>query len=110
MNDFLQALRNSHADRQRPPMTRKHYDEAFHNTLPQYQHVNQTVPAYQHPNQAAVEEREPSRLEDLVMQLNEGLQVITDQQKHLIYAQEKTADMVERQVMAFERILDHLNI
>ena len=72
--------------------------------------VNQAVPAYQHPNQMTAVDNESSRLENLIERLNEGIRVITDQQKVLIYAQEKTADMIERQVLAFEKILDHLKI
>ncbi len=110
MNDFLQTLRGNHAEKQRTPMTRRNYDEAFHNAVPRYQYVTRTAAQFQPPNQVSEPEGETSRLEGAIENLNDHMATLAINQKYLIEAQEKTADMLERQVMAIERILDHLTV
>ena len=110
MNDFLQTLRSSHTDKQRTPMTRRSYDEAFHNAVPRYQYVNRTAPQFQPSNQMQEPVGEPSRLKEAIENLNNHMATLAVNQKYLIEAQEKTADLLERQVSAIEKILDHLKI
>lgn len=110
MNDFLQTLRGSHSEKQRTPMTRKNYDEAFYNAVPRYQYVNRSAATFQPPNQVREPEEENSRLQDAVENLTHHMTALAENQKCLIDAQEKTADMLERQVIAFEKILNHLQV
>ena len=91
-------------------MTRKNYDEAFYNAVPRYQYVNRSAATFQPPNQMREPEAENSRLQDAVENLTNHMATLAENQKRLMDAQEQTADMLERQVIAFERILDHLQI
>ena len=110
MNDFLQTLRSSHSDKQRTPMTRKSYDEAFYNSVPKYQYVNRPATSYQSPGQMHEPQEESSRLQTAVENLNQHIEALVMNHKYLIDTQEKTADMLERQAIAMEKILDHLKI
>ena len=110
MNDFLQTLRSGHMEKQRAPMTRRSYDEAFYNSGPKYQYVNRPAPPYQPPVRAPEVAAEPSRLLAAFDALSGHMETLAVNQKYLIDAQEKTADMIERQVRAIEKILDHFNI
>lgn len=111
MNDFLQTLRSSHADKQRTPMTRKSYDEAFYNAVPSYQqYPGRPASTYYPPNQVPQEDGEKNRLFDAVSLLSQSIETMAQNQRYLVDAQEKTADMLERQVIAMEKILDHLKI
>lgn len=93
MNDFLQALRTHRPERQRTVMTRRSYDATFNSHVP-----------------APVDEITASRLQMAVQALNDHLGVFTENQKYLIDAQERMADGLERQAIAIERILNHLDI
>lgn len=93
MNDFLQALRTHRPERQRTVMTRKNYDATYNPQIP-----------------APVDEIAVSRLQNAIESLNANLGILGDNQKYLIDAQERVADSIERQVIAIERILNHLNI
>lgn len=110
MNDFLQTLRSNYAEKQRPPMTRRSYDEAFNSNTPGYHYVNRAVPPFRrhHPRPAGVPEA--PLLHEVVEDLNTHIRMLCDNQQRFIATQEKTADMLERQVLGIERILDHLNI
>lgn len=110
MNDFLQALRASQAERQKTPLTRKSYDDAYYNNLPQYQYVNQSVPPYQKVPAETNDAADDDKMRSAVERLNDGISKMTDQQEKLIRAQERTADMLERQVISLEKILDHLKM
>lgn len=110
MNDFLQTLRSGHMEKQRTPMTRRSYDEAFYNAVPKYQYVNRPAPSFQPPGRAPEAAVESSRLLEAFDALSGHMETLAVNQKHLIDAQEKTADMIERQVQAIEKILNHLNI
>lgn len=93
MNDFLQALRTNRPERQRSPMTRRSYDATY----------NMQVPA-------SADEITASRLQDAVEGMNTCMGILAENQKYLIDAQERIADSLERQAIAIERILGHLNI
>jgi len=110
MNDFLQTLRNSQAERQRTPMTRKSYDAAFYNPNSRYPYSTRSTPSFQHPNQIPPEEPAVSPLFEVIGMLSTHVQRLAENQKFLIDAQERSADMLERQVVAIEKILDHLKI
>ena len=110
MNDFLQTLRSGHPDKQRAPMTRRSYDEAFSGTVPGYQYVNRSAPTFQPPNRIPPPADDASRLRDAVENLTSHMATLAIKQKNLIDVQEKTADMLERQVLAIEKILDHLGM
>jgi len=93
MNDFLQALRTNRPERQRTVMTRKNYDETYNSQIP-----------------APVDETAVSRIQGAVEDLNDRLGGFVENRKYLIDAQERIADSLERQSIAVERILAHLNI
>ena len=93
MNDFLQALRTNRPERQRTVMTRKNYDETYNSQIP-----------------APVDETAVSRIQGAVEDLNDRLEGFVENRKYLIDAQERIADSLERQSIAVERILAHLNI
>jgi hypothetical protein len=124
MNDFLQSLRNGQAEKQRTPKTRKNYDNSYHYTSqPRYNSYggyantrNQQMkraPIPQPPgNQYTVDEgtAATTMLADAIENLSAHIETLVKNQEYLLNAQEKTADMMERQALAIERILDHLNI
>lgn len=110
MNDFLQTLRSSHTEKPRTAMTRKSYDEAFHNAVPRYHTVNRTAAPYQAPARQPAQEGNLVLLQEALDALNNHMAACDRNQKMLIDAQEKTADMLERQAEAIEKILDHLKI
>ena len=93
MNDFLQALRTNRPERQRSAMTRKNYDETYNTRIPE-----------------PVDEPSASRFKSAVEDLNGRLGGYAGNRKYFIDAQERIADSLERQVIAFERILARLNI
>ncbi|MCF6245733.1 MAG: hypothetical protein L3J69_00080 [Desulfobacula sp.] len=107
MNDFLQTLRNGSTERHRTPMTRKSYDQTFYNSTQRYQYSNRPVPKFILPNQMTVEASVRSPLQKAIENLNDYVQLLSQNQKNLIDVQEKTADILERQVCAIEKILDH---
>ena len=110
MNDFLQSLRSSQAEKQRSAMTRKSYDANFNTPSQRFQYANrypQTNYKRAYPQQ---EEVSPNLLQDAIVNLSSHVESFATNQKHLIDAQEKTLSMLERQVVAIERILEHLQI
>lgn len=121
MNDFLQGLRSRPLEKQRPPMTRKNYDMAFNNSNPRYPSemrswnsgISHISPAsqtsYRH-DRTQCEKASSSILQNAIEGLNTHAESFAGNQKILINAHEKTATMLERQVIAIERILNHLNI
>lgn len=125
MNDFLQSLRNGQAEKQRAPKTRKNYDNTYHYTTQRfntysnggYQNVrNQSVkrppiPALQPGNGLPVDETSvTSMLAEAIETLSGHIETLAKNQDYLINVHERTADMLERQAIAIERIVDHLNI
>jgi len=121
MNDFLQSLRNGKTENQRIPMTRKTYHNVYHQTNPRF-HPNNGYPSNgnlsmkrssthnQSRNQISKDEAAPSVLIQALDTLNRHIEILSKNQDYLVSAQERTADMLERQAIAMERIVDHLNI
>ncbi|MCK5695211.1 MAG: hypothetical protein KAH62_01155 [Desulfobacula sp.] len=123
MNDFLQSLRNGQADKQRTPKTRKNSDNSYHYTSfsrfhsyggyqnNRNQHMKRPTAPRQTGNQLPMDETATtSMLAEAIENLSSHVEILVKNQDHLINAQEKTADMIERQAIAIERIVDHLNI
>ncbi len=108
MNDFLQSLRSNPAEKPRHTMTRKTYDAAFQNPNHQFGFLARSSQPYQNRQPSPVEEPAGPQLQEAILNLNNHIETLSNNQKYLIKAQEKTADMLERQANAIERILDHL--
>jgi hypothetical protein len=124
MNDFLQSLRNGQAEKPRSPKTRKNYDNSYHYTSqPRYnsygngyqntrgQQNMKRPPLPQQGNQLPMDDiTPPSMLSEAIENLCSHIEILAKNQDYLINAQERTADMLERQAIAIERIVNHLNI
>ncbi|MCP3872550.1 MAG: hypothetical protein GY699_05250 [Desulfobacteraceae bacterium] len=110
MNDLLQSLRSNQSEKQRPVMTRKNYDATYYDHNQSFQYANRLPQGNYKRHYAPDGEAVSSQLRDAIESLNTAAESFADNQKHLIDAQEKTNGMLERQVIAIERILDHLNI
>lgn len=124
MNDFLQSLRNGQAEKPRTPKTRKSHDNSYHYTsAPRfhsyggYQNTRSQQQAKRPPAQLQPGNQLPadeisttSLLADAIEDLNAHIETLASNQNYLIAVQEKTADMLERQAIAIERIVEHLNI
>lgn len=124
MNDFLQSLRNGQAEKQRTPKTRKNFDNSYHYTTqrfnsygggyqnPRNQNVKRPpIPALQGGNGLPMDETSvTSMLAEAIENLSGHIETLAKNQDYLINVQERTADMLERQAIAIERIVDHLNI
>lgn len=125
MNDFLQSLRNGQAEKPKTPKTRKNFDNSYHYTsAPRFQSYgggysnsrNQQMkrpPISQQPgNQAPMMDdvTVTSMLAEAIEGLSRHIETLAKNQDYLVMVQERTADMLERQAIAIERIVDHLNI
>ncbi|MCD4675272.1 MAG: hypothetical protein K8S18_04655 [Desulfobacula sp.] len=123
MNDFLQSLRNGQADKQRTPKTRKNSDNSYHYTSSsrfqsyggyqnnRNQHMKRPPAPRQTGNQLPMDETATtSMLAEAIENLSSHIETLVKNQNYLVAAQEKTADMLERQAISVERIVDHLNI
>lgn len=125
MNDFLQSLRNNQAEKPRPQKMRKNYDNSFHYTSQprfqsyggagyqnnrNHQHTKRPVSQHQNGNQIPTEDgATPSILAEAIETLNSHTEILAKNQDYLIAAQEKMTCMIERQAIAIEKVLDHLN-
>ena len=127
MNDFLQNLRNGQAEKARAPKTRKSYDNSYHynsgtprfhsysgyqNTRNQQMKRSSMPPQHPQGNQQPIVPEDSSintMLADAIENLSLHIETLTKNQEFLIAVQEKTADMIERQAVAIERIVEHLN-
>ncbi len=124
MNDFLQSLRNGQAEKPRTPKTRKNFDNSYHYTSsPRFNSYGngypntrnsqmKRPPVTQQPgNQLPVDEMTTiSMLAEAIENLNLHIETLAKNQDYLITVQEKTADMLERQAIAIERIVSHLDL
>ncbi|MCP3875459.1 MAG: hypothetical protein GY699_20175 [Desulfobacteraceae bacterium] len=122
MNDFLQSLRNGQAEKQRTPKTRKNFDNGYHYTSSPRFHSyggyqnnrNQHMKRPHTPNQGnqlpVDENSTTSMLAEAIESLSGHIETLAKNQDYLVSVQERTADMLERQAVAIERIVDHLNI
>jgi hypothetical protein len=123
MNDFLQSLRNGQAEKQRPAKTRKSYDNSYHYSTPRYNsygggYQNTRSQQMKRPqaqpsagNQMPVDESSTTAmLAEAIETLCTHIETLAKNQDYLVSVHERTADMLERQAIAIERIVDHLNI
>ena len=122
MNDFLQNLRNGQAEKQRPQKTRKSYDSSHQYANPRFhsyggyqnsrnQHMKRPPSQAQNGNQSSADDNlVTSMLAEAIETLSSHIETLGKNQDVMIKAQKKTANMLERQVNAVERILKHLNI
>ncbi len=122
MNDFLQNLRNGQAEKQRPQKTRKSYDSSHQYANPRFhsyggyqngrnQHMKRPSAQPQNGNQSSADDNlVTSMLAEAIETLSSHIETLGKNQDVMIKAQKKTANMLERQVNAVERILKHLNI
>ncbi len=124
MNDFLQSLRNGQAEKQRAPKTRKSYDNPYHHTSSPRFHPyggnftrsqqqpmkRQPAPAppHQSGNQLPVEDT--AMLADAIENLTSHIETLVKTQEYMATIQDRTAEMLERQAIAIERIVNHLNM
>ncbi len=120
MNDFLHNLRNGSSDRQQV-VTRKTQNKANHYST-QRSHSNngfqnRGFQNFKKPlinnfsgNQKLMDDITPSLLVEAIDSLNTNMEILSQNQKYLVKAQERTAEMMERQVIAIEKILDHIDI
>jgi len=125
MNDFLQSLRNGQAEKPRTPKTRKNSDNSYHYTSgPRFHsyggHQNtrssqmknqqpQSMP-HQAGNQMPAEDSNMNLLADVLDNLTIHIETMVKNQEHMVTAQERTADILERQAIAIERIVNHLRL
>jgi len=123
MNDFLQNLRNGQAEKQRPQKTHRNRDNFYQysnsrfHSYGGYQNTKNSQsmkrPSRQtHPgNQiSGADNIGTSMLAEAIENLNIHIETLAKNQDYIIKIQEKTANMLERHVNAFERVLNHLNI
>lgn len=125
MNDFLQSLRNGQTEKQRTPKTRKNFDNSYHytstpkfhsyntyqNTRNQQNMKRPSAGSQQNGNQVPVDNTSIiSILVDAIENLSNQCEIMAKNQDYMVNAQERTVDMLERQAIAIERIVDHLNL
>ncbi len=123
MNDFLQNLRNGQAEKQRPQKTRKSYDNSHQYTNSRFRSYgvyqsNRSQPHMKRSSAPSQEGNQPqgddnlvtSMLAEAIENLSNHVETLTTNQDFLVKAQEKTAIMLERQVNAVERLLNHFNV
>ncbi|MBU8909703.1 MAG: hypothetical protein KOO65_00405, partial [Desulfobacterales bacterium] len=124
MNDFLQSLRNGQTEKQRTPKTRKNHDQPHHYTsTPRFhsyggyqntrnhQYMKRSPAPNQTGNQLPVDETSAtSILTEAIENLSSHFETLAKNQDYLISAQERTVDMLERQAIAIEKIVAHLNM
>jgi len=120
MNDFLHNLRNGSSDRQQV-VTRKNQNKTNHYTTKRshsnngfqnrgFQNIKRPIMGTFGGNQKSMDDVTPSLLVEAIDSLNNNMEILSQNQKYLVKAQERSADMMERQVTAIEKILDHIDI
>lgn len=107
MNDFLQSLRSGALQSQRPGMTRKAYDQ-YHNTSPETGSQS-AYPASTYAPKGQ-DDASTSLLLLAIETLARQIGILAENQTQLIATQEKTADIIERQTLAIEKIITHLEL
>ncbi len=119
MNDFLHNLRIGKNGKTQV-MMRKTQNRAYHYTTQSSHNNNFQSRGFQHRkspimdtfggNQMSMDDDTPSLLVEAFDNLNKNMDILSLNQKYLVKAQERTADMIERQVTAIEKVLDHIDI
>jgi len=126
MNDFLQSLRNGQAEKQRTPKTRKNFDNSYQYTsnsrfnsygnggYPNSRSQQMKRPSHGMPhqggNQIPAEDANMALLADVLDNLSSHVETLVKNQEYMVNVQERTADMLERQAIAIEGIINHLNL
>ncbi len=122
MSDFLQNLRNGQAEKQHPQKTRKSYDSSYHYTNQKFysyggyqnsrsQQMKKPPPQPRTGNQVSPNDNlVTSMLVEAIETLSSHIETLANNQNEMIKVQQKTANMLERQVNEAERIFKHLNI
>lgn len=122
MNDFLQSLRNGQAEKQRASKTRRRYDHSGRYTSPRFhsyggyqstrsQQMKRPSAPQQSGNQMPADDMSTSAmLAEAIETLSTHIETLAGNQDYLVRVQERTADMLERQAVAIERIVDYLSI
>lgn len=124
MNDFLQNLRNGQAEKQRTAKTRKNYDNSYHysttprfNTYGGYPNTRSQNPNMKRPPAqpaAGPFAPEDASMVDILAESIENLSIhietLAKNQEFLIIAQDRAADMLERQANAIEEIVRFLHV
>ena len=127
MNDFLQSLRNGQAEKPRTPKTRKNSDNSYQHTnnsrfnsyggggYPNNRsHQMKRPPSHGMPRQAGnqipAEDLNTTLLADILDNISSHIETLVKNQEYMVNIQERTADMLERQAYAIERIVDHLDL
>ncbi len=120
MKDFLHNLRNGSGDRQQA-VTRKTQNKTNHYTTQRshsnngfqnrgFQNIKRPFIDNFSGNQKSMDDITPSLLVEAIDSLNANMEILSQNQKYLVKAQERTAEMMERQVTAIEKIIDHIDI
>lgn len=108
MNDFLQNLRSNSAGKPGHSMARNTHDATFHSPKHQSGFKSGSSQPYKNKPPIAAKTSVKPQLQEVIFNLNNHIHTLNANQAHLIKSQEKTADMLERQAIAIERILDYL--
>jgi hypothetical protein len=120
MNDFLHNLRNGNNEKKQG-MARKTQNKTNHFTTQRshsnnglrnrgIQHLKRPFADNYNGNQKSMDDVTPSLIVEAIDSLNGNMEILSQNQKYLVKAQERTAEMMERQVIAIEKVLDRLNI
>jgi hypothetical protein len=118
MNDFLNRLRNGKMEKQSISRSLKTNKDNFHRKTRRFNSNNgnqsdgnQKPRLQSHSrDQIPIDKVSSSLLQEAVENLCSSIDTLTKTQEHLIKANEKTVDMMERQVVILGKKLDHMNI
>ncbi len=122
MTDFLDNLRNdkngnskkqqlrnrSGKNKKKHNSTQKSYSDRFSNR--NFQKLKRAFIENLSGNQRSVDEITPSLLAEAIDSLNSNLEKLSENQKHLVNAQKRTVDMMERQEIEIKKILEHIDV
>ncbi len=126
MNDFLQSLRNSQAEKARTPKTRKNFDNSYYSNTSRFNsyggsgyptnnrspQIKRPMPPGmpQTPGNQIPEETNTVLLADILDNLGTQIDILIKNQEYMITIQERTADLLQRQADAIEIMMDRLNL
>jgi hypothetical protein len=113
MDDFFDGLRNDKNEKQRISKPQKiHANNHQHKNLRSHFNNNNQMPPRQNQNgnRVSMNGVSVSLFQDAIENLCSVIEAMERNQEHLFKAQEKIVDMLESNVVATEKILDHLNI
>jgi len=113
MDDFFDGLRNGKNEKQRISKPQKIHDNNHQHKIHRYHfnNNNQMPPRQnQNGNRISMNGVSVTLFQDAIENLCSVIKAMERNQEYLIKAQKKIVDMLERKVVATEKILDHLNI